>query len=375
MTWGIDLRSVYLALWRIVAGMLAAITLAACAAASPATPVAPATAIIPTSVPRPAPPEPDYWPTDGWRTATPESQGVEAAMPAKLQDEIAARGVPLHSLLIIRNGYLVSETYYGSYDAETEHDLWSVTKSVIATLVGIAQGRGDIGDVHTPIVKLLPGKVDPQKGAITLEHLLTMTSGLGWVESDPTFSVLYRSRDWVEFLLDLPMARKAGAAFSYCSGCSHLLSAIVAKGTGENPEAVARRDLFGPLGIRDYQWETDPSGLPIGGWGLRLTPRDMAKLGFLYLHQGQWEGKQILPADWVAAATSKHTNTDGELGYGYQWWTYPRWGAYAALGRDGQTIWVAPEYDLIVVTTAATQGHDPIFDLIDRFIMPAVQDG
>lgn len=353
----------------VIAGLLFGVTLAACTTDSP---VASSLTSAMTSRPRAAPPEPAYWPTDGWRTATPESQGVDAAMLAKLQDEIEARGVPLHSLLIIRNGYLISETYYGSYRPETKHDVWSITKSVIATLVGMAQGRGDIGDVRTPVAALLPGTIGPKKAAITLEHLLTMTSGLGWVESDPTFAKLYRSPDWVQFMLDLPMGRKPGAVFSYCSGCSHLLSAIVAEQTGEDPEALARRELFAPLGIRDYQWETDPAGLPIGGWGLRLTPRDMAKLGLLYLHQGQWDGKQIIPAAWVAEATRKHTATDGDLGYGYQWWTYPNWGAYAALGRDGQTIWVAPDYDLIVVTTAATEGHGPIFDLIDRFVMPAV---
>jgi CubicO group peptidase (beta-lactamase class C family) len=325
---------------------------------------------------QPVPSASRYWPTDGWRTATPESQGIDAALLSKLAEEIEARHVPLHSLLIIRNGYLISETYYQSYGPETKHDVWSVTKSVVATLVGIAARNGDIGDLQTPLADLFPGRVgpeaDPDKAAITLEQLLTMTSGLDWVESDPTFGQLYRSRDWVRFMLDLPMARKPGAEFSYCSGCSHLLSAIVAETTGENPEALARRELFEPLGIRDYVWETDPSGLPIGGWGLRLTPRDMAKLGLLYLRQGMWDGRQIIRSDWVLQATRRHTSTDGDLGYGYQWWTYPRWNAFAALGRDGQTIWVAPDYDLIVVTTAATAGHDPIFDLIDRFIMPTV---
>jgi CubicO group peptidase (beta-lactamase class C family) len=350
-----------------VACLLAGCVLSACAGMAPAPPGTPAVAG------QAAPPVPKYWPTDGWRTASPASQDLDPALLTQLQDEIEAQRIPLHSLLIVRNGNLISETYYGSDTAATKHDVWSVTKSVMATLVGMAQARGDIAGVQTPIAKLLPGKVDANKDAITLEHLLTMTSGLGWVESDPTFGKLYRSPDWTRFMLDLPMAGKPGASFSYCSGCSHLLSAIVSERTGENPAALARRELFTPLGIRDYEWETDPSGLPIGGWGLRLTPRDMAKLGLLYLHQGQWDGRQIVPAEWVAASTSKHTPTDGDLGYGYQWWTYPRWKAFAALGRDGQTIWVAPDHSLIVVTTAATEGHGPIFELIDRFIMPAVQ--
>jgi CubicO group peptidase (beta-lactamase class C family) len=305
---------------------------------------------------------------------------MDPAVLAKMYEEIAAQGAPLHSLLIIRNGYIVSETYFGSWTAERKHELFSITKSVIATLAGIAQRDGDIPDLQAPLAQLLPRRLAPEAGGqgkddITLEQLLTMTSGLGWVEEDPSFGKLYRSRDWVDFMLGLPIARKPGEAWSYCSGCSHLISAVVAEQTGENPEALARRELFAPLGIgaQDYAWEADPAGLPIGGWGLWLTPRDMAKLGYLYLHQGQWDGRQILLEGWVAEATRKHMPTDGRLGYGYQWWTYPEWGAYAALGRDGQTIWVAPDDDLIVVMTAATQGHDPIFDLIDRYIMPSVR--
>jgi len=117
--------------------------------------------------------------------------------------------------------------------------------------------------------------------------------------------------------------------------------------------------LFEPLGITGAAWDTDAAGTPIGGWGLKLTPREMAKLGYLYLSGGRWDGRQIVSTDWVKTATRKHTSTDSELGYGYQWWIYPSWGAYAALGRYGQTIFVVPNLDLIVVTTAQVEGHDP----------------
>ena len=120
-------------------------------------------------------------------------------------------------------------------------------------------------------------------------------------------------------------------------------------------------------------WETDATGIPIGGWGLQLTPRYMAKLGYLYLQDGQWDGQQIVSAKWVENATQRHTETDSDLGYGYQWWTYPSLSAYASLGRDGQMIFVIPGSALVIVTTAEMDGHEQIFQLIEQYIVPAVQ--
>jgi CubicO group peptidase (beta-lactamase class C family) len=141
-----------------------------------------------------------------------------------------------------------------------------------------------------------------------------------------------------------------------------------------NPRDFADQYLFKPLGISNVRWDLDAEGTPIGGWGLQLTPRDMAKLGYLYLRSGQWDGQPIVSAKWVENATRVHTETDGPLGYGYQWWTYPPLAAYTALGRGGQTIFVIPELDLVIVTTAAMNGHDEIFQIIQQYILPAVQD-
>ena len=224
------------------------------------------------------------------------------------------------------------------------------------------------------------GEAVAAKQAMTLENLLTMTSGLDWEEGDPTYASLYRSQNWVDWVMKLPMTGEPGKDFVYCSGCSHVLSAVLQQQTGMNTEAFADQNLFQPLGISDYRWDKDAQGIPIGGWGLGLTPRQMAKLGYLYLHQGNWNGRQIISSSWVKTATTRHVVTGdkiagGSLDYGYQWWIYPTNNAYTALGRGGQTIFVAPDQDLIVVTTADLPGgHDPIFDLIDRFILPAVQD-
>jgi CubicO group peptidase (beta-lactamase class C family) len=207
---------------------------------------------------------------------------------------------------------------------------------------------------------------------MTLGHLLTMSTGLGWVEGDPSYQKLYTSGGWVKMMMGLPQEGTPGEAFLYCSGCSHVLLMAVQEAVGMDVVDYARKNLFTPLGIKDYQWERNPQGEAIGGWGLYLSARDMAKLGYLYLHDGTWDEKQVVSPEWVRDATAKHIATDGDLGYGYQWWTYPTHDAYAALGRDGQTIFVIPSLDIIVVTTAQIAGHDPVFDLIDNYIIPAV---
>ncbi len=350
--------------------------------AVPATP--PAATPLATLASQPAPAGmpavavPDYWPTNGWRTSTPDQQGMDARKLTQMLDDAKQQNLKLDSLLVLRNGYIVSETYFGSYRQDTTHQLYSCTKSFISTLVGIARDKGYLDRLDVPVQNFCPSRTwqnsDARKQAMTLENLLTMTSGLAWEEGDPVYRQMYMSRDWVQYVMDTPMRAQPGSQFNYCSGCSHVLSAILQSKTGVNTRDFAQKELFGPLGISNYTWETDAQGIPLGGWGLQLTPRDMAKLGFLYLHQGQWEGKQVVSANWVQTATAKHTGTDGTLGYGYQWWIYPSLNAYTALGRFGQTIFVIPDLNLILVTTAAEEsGHDKLFPLLEKYIVPAVR--
>lgn len=314
-----------------------------------------------------------------WPVSDPASQGLDPRLLEEMQAEIQSERIPLHSLLILRNGQIVFEEYYQNNTPDERHVQFSVTKSVIATLIGIAIDQGKLEGVDMKVVDFFPGKTfaapDPRKSEMTIEDLLTMTSGLGWTEADPSFGALHRSSDWSKWMLDLPMTTEPGETFSYCSGCSHVLSVILQEATGENPRDFAEQYLFQPLGITDYEWETDSDGTPIGGWGLYLKPRDMARLGALYLNEGKWGDTQILSPEWVKVATTAHVQTDGRLGYGYQWWIYDTHNAYTALGRDGQTIFVAPDQELVVVTTAAMRGgHDPIFSLIDNFILPSVTE-
>jgi CubicO group peptidase (beta-lactamase class C family) len=318
-----------------------------------------------------------YWPTVSWRTSPPEEQGMDSQKLAQMLDTIQQEKLNFHSLLIIRNGYLVSESYFGPYKQDTKHELYSCTKSFVATLIGIALDKGFIDGTDQRILDFFPDEafanLDGEKEDMTLEDVLTMRSGLDWEEGDAAFGAMYSSPDWVKFMLDKPMAQPPGEQFNYCSGCSHLLSAILQQTTGMNTGDFAEQSLFKPLGISNAKWDTDAVGIPIGGWGLQLTPRDMAKLGYLYLQDGQWDGEQIISTQWVENATQTHTETDSELGYGYQWWTYPSLVGYTALGLYGQTIFVIPEAELVIVTTAEMENHDEIFRLIEEYILPAVQ--
>jgi CubicO group peptidase (beta-lactamase class C family) len=318
----------------------------------------------------------DYWPTEGWRTSTPEDQEMDGTRLQAALESAQRQRLSLHGVVVIRHGYIVLEKYFASNNATSVHSLYSCTKSFVSALVGIAIDKRLIADVNQPVVSFFPDSdfedPDKSKQEITIENLLTMSSGLNWLEADETYERMYTTyRDWVEFVLDLPMVFRPGLIFNYSSGCSHLLSAIIQKTSDKGTYDFARSNLFKPLGIKDPTWERDPSGIPIGGWGLSLSPRDMAKLGYLYLHGGKWERNQIVPASWVRSSTQPHIKADGDWQYGYQWWVDPSYSFYAAIGRYGQSIFVVPGLDLVVVFTAHIDSNDPETDLLKKYIIPA----
>jgi CubicO group peptidase (beta-lactamase class C family) len=318
------------------------------------------------------------WPTRRWQVSTLSEQGLDTALFKEMQAHIEGNHLRLHSLLVVRHGYLVFEEYYDGYASDMLHKQYSCTKSVVSALVGIAIDQGYIAGVDEPILNLLPDyqitNIDDRKAAITLQNTLTMSTGIDWKEHDPGFEGLFLSPNWVQHMLEKPMAAQPGTYFLYCSGCSHLLTGSLAEATSQDMMAYAEKKLFKPLGITNYTWDTDPQGIPSGGWGLQMTPRDMAKFGFLYLQRGVWEGQQVIPAAWVDQSTSTQIETGGNLGYGYQWWIYPSYGAYTAVGRYGQMIFVIPQSDMVIVTTAEIDNHDLIYDLIDRYIVPSILD-
>ncbi len=309
-------------------------------------------------------------------------------MLAQMVEHIQQEKLDLHSLLIVHNGYLVSELYVYPYATEQVHQIMSVTKSVIGTAGRHRHPERLIKDVHQPLFSLLPDQgvanLDEQKKAITLEDFLTMTSGLDCNENPaPGEAYMQASQNWVQFVLDQPMATQPGKTFYYCTSAVQLLSAVLQKVSGMSAREFANQNLFAPLGIGpipEARWPSDPQGVTTGGFGLTLTPVEMAKLGYLFLNQGQWDGKTIVPASWVAASTASHSNQGDKKEYGYLWWTDPQGKWYAALGRSGQHIFVYPAENLVVVFTAGlpyTNDADliPLQELLDQYILPAVKSG
>jgi CubicO group peptidase (beta-lactamase class C family) len=324
----------------------------------------------------------EYWPTAGWQTSTPEAQGMDAGKLEAMFQAIDEQDINLHSVLIVRHGYLVAEVYYPPHGPDTAHVQYSVTKSVVSALLGIAIQEDYVESIDQPALSYFGDwsvdTGDPRKGAMTLEHLITMTSGMEW-DDDRDIDGLWRSRDWVQHMLDRPMADPPGTQFSYNSGSTHLLSAVIQLTTGQTAQAYAQEHLFGPLGMRpgDTRWETDRGGFSIGGWGLYMTPRDMAKLGYLYLKEGIWDGQSIVPAAWVRASVEPRVAVDDAqepwgLHYGYGWWVHEL-GAYAAHGRAGQFIFVLPDLDMLVVFTSELEGADFVQPelLLRDYIIPA----
>lgn len=330
-------------------------------------------------------PLPGYWPTDGWRTSAPEAVGMDSAQLLAAYDYIKEHDVNLHSLIVVRQGYIVLEAYFHPYQPTTSHQLASATKSVTGTLIGIAIDQGFIENVNEPVVNFFPERtinhLDASKQALTLKHLLTLTTGMACGDLLTMEQSLQESTDWVGYLLDLPVAVSPGTSWSYCSQAVHILPAVLEQATGMSAREFANANLFQPMGIPEVseeQWEVDGQGIQRGDTGLILTPRDMAKLGYLYLRGGEWDGAQVVPAQWVSAATSEQAEKDDGDSYGYLWTVYPGDSHYAALGLGGQQIHVFPEYDLIVVTTAALAfGGDTqdINKLLSDYIIPAVKAG
>jgi CubicO group peptidase (beta-lactamase class C family) len=303
---------------------------------------------------------------------------MDSDMLGRMLDTIDEQRMAIDGVVVIRNGYIVAEQYYSPYTENSRHVLYSCTKSFISALTGIAVGDGYIDSVDHPVLDFFPDRtfanVDTRKEAMTLENILTMRTGLAWEEGMPAYQALMGSSDWVGFMLDKPMEADPGSQFNYCSGCSYLLSAIIQETTGTNPLEFAQNRLFDPLGITNFTWELDSSGIPNGGWGLEMTPRDMAKFGYLFLNQGIWDGQQIIPADWVAASTQPGLEVEAGVDYAYQWWVYPSSNLYAAQGLYAQKIYVIPELEMVVVFTADARNTDPTFDLLEDWIIPAAQE-
>ncbi|MFX0092876.1 MAG: serine hydrolase domain-containing protein [Candidatus Hodarchaeota archaeon] len=331
----------------------------------------------------------EYWPTTDWLSSTPEEQGMNSTKLNQMAEYIASHGFAIDSVVIVRNGYIVHEEYPNPTTSNRDHlhFLYSVTKSFSSALIGIAIQKGYISCIDQKVVEFFPNRtianLDARKQNMTLEHLLTMTTGLEWDEwtypyTDSRNDVIrmINSGDAVQFVLDRPMKDNPGTMWVYSTGASHLLSAIIEQRTGKTTLEFANEFLFKPLGIEKVYWGQDPQGVYYGGFDLYLRARDMAKFGYLYLNNGTWDNQQIVAADWVSNSSETSFYFSKDRGYSYQWWTYPKLGIYYASGLYAQSIFVVPDSNLVVVFTANIRsGSNPEHRLLFEYIIPAIMNG
>jgi CubicO group peptidase (beta-lactamase class C family) len=317
---------------------------------------------------------------DGWEIAAPDAVGLNADALCKMGRRLAAwTAADVHAVLVIRHSKLVYERYFTgtdtplsaaprtvTFNADTPHDLRSIEKGVLSLLVGVLVGQGKIASVDQPVLPQLPAYADlrtPQKDQITLRHLLTMSPGLAWNEDLPIFdpsnneTLMYLSADPARYALAQPVEAPPGLHYTYNTGAVVIIGALLQQLTGEAIDALARRELFAPLGITDVEWARLPSDVP-SPYGLRMRPRDLGKLGQLVLNRGAWGGRQIVPAEWVAAATSPQINGQQLYFYGYLFWLGRSFAHgqeidwIAGVGLGGQRLYIVPSLDLVVLVHA-----------------------
>jgi len=344
---------------------------------------------------------------DDWPMSSPTKEGLDE----RLLSDIGTRfqswvDANLHAIVVLRNGKLVYEQYFtgmderlGSllgrvaYDARRAHDLRSITKSIVSTLVGIAIDKGLVPDVDTPVLSLFPEYTDlrtREKDRITLRHLLTMSAGLAWDEtipySDPTNSErrMSEASDRCRYVLEQQVIQPAGETYAYNGGLTALLAAVLTKASGCTIDVFANNELFAPLGITEIEWFRYDDGTPNATSGLRMRARDLAKLGQLVLDGGLWNTRRIVSEGWIKEATSPHINGDGLFFYGFQWWlgrsllnrTEINW--IAAVGYGGQRMYILPRLNIVVVVLAGLYDNPTLSPVVGdailrRYVLPATE--
>jgi CubicO group peptidase (beta-lactamase class C family) len=362
--------------------------------------------LIPTSAPAEA----------EWPTVSPDEAGFSSDLEARLDKAVAEKRVwGLHGVVIVRNGRLVLERYFegddyarGSqlgkvtFNPDTLHDLRSASKSIVGLLYGIALADRKVPPPEAPLFASFPEytdfAADPARNRWNIHHVLTMTMGTDWDElgvpyTDPTNSeiAMDMAPDRYRFVLGGPVVMEPGRRWIYCGGATALLARIIARGTGKPLPEFAREKLFDPLGIGPTEWVTDGHGEAIAASGLRMRPRDLARIGMMMLKGGTWEDRQVVPAQWIVRSTTPMVDIDETRQYGYHWYlgkfgftlsTRPRWDRsqleryWGAIGNGGQRLYVFPRLDLVVAITAGNydtpdQGVPPT-RVIREVVLPAL---
>jgi CubicO group peptidase (beta-lactamase class C family) len=345
---------------------------------------------------------------DGWPVASPAERSLDESVLGGLAKQFEAwTDANLHAALIVRDGTLVYERYFAgedeafgkplgrvAYDATMRHDLRSITKSVTSLVFGIAVDRGWVPGVDAKVLPFFPEHADlrtPEKDAIAIEHLLTMSAGFAWNEAIPYSNPKNSERrmidapDAARYVLEQPIVRPPGVAYNYNGGQTLLLAEILKRATGKTLDALAQEVLFAPLGITEVEWVRYADGEPMAPSGLRMRPRDVAKVGAMVAGGGLWQGRRIVSADWISRSLTPQINGESLFFYGYQWWLGRSlierkeitWGA--AFGYGGQRLFVLPQYKLAVVVMAGLYA-EPVLQsvagevVLRRYALGALRD-
>jgi len=315
-----------------------------------------------------------------WSPTPPEEQGMDSTM---LRTGLTKLGnnASLFSALVIRHDRLVAERYYHGSGAQRSNNVHSASKSILQALIHIAIAKGYFKSLDDPVADYLPeyfGDASPDKKKITIRHMLTMTSGLDWTE-DSTESQVEKTSNWVRAILGRSLVSVPGTTYNYSTGNTHVVSAVLQKATRMSTCQFAHRYLFGPTGITAEHWGRDPRGIFSGGYNVYLTPREMAKFGLLYLHDGKWAGRPLLPHSAVRAAQAKFTQVDDTFAYSEGWWMHTISGRsmYFAWGYGGQFIYVIPSADIVLVTSENTSNNNNNKEINSRafirdYLLPSI---
>lgn len=363
--------------------------------------------------------ERDYYPNNGWKSSKPEDEGVNSLYIKKIEPYLQENFRSYRSFMMIKNGHLIYECQNkNTYEKNSsliirkslyqtlrvlgkpnetlidEHgecyNLRSATKSIMSILLGIVLDKGYINSIEEKVYKFLPDyyfENDELKKEITIEHLITMKSGLASIEKGAkTFEMLFSDGDWIKSILSLPMEASPGERFLYNSANTHLLSGVLSNVTKMSTYDFANKFLFKTLGIKEVYWEKDKKGYNFGGGNLFMKPKDMAKIGYLYLNNGIWDGKEIVSKTWIEESLKGRFEWAYGYHYGYLWYIRrekaenqsKEYITYSASGAGGQKIWVIPELDIVMVATSRTNftGDKSYFldNIISNFVLPSILD-
>jgi CubicO group peptidase (beta-lactamase class C family) len=335
-----------------------------------------------------------YWPTEEWMTGRAVDNGFDQKRLRKALKEASQDGL-MRAVLIVRNGRLVVEEYFNGGAKDQSTEVWSVTKSIVSALIGIALHEKYIGNIDDPMAKYLPEY--PEFGNLTIRHVLTHTTGLEWTEEGDDFIAWIASPDPIANAIHRKRQYPPGEKLRYSSGNSHFLSALITNATQMTPGEYALENIFEPLGIEfspqqeipaevswdglllpmPNTWKRDRLGVELGAFGLSMTARDMARFGYLYLNKGQWDGKRIIDESWVIESTRDHVRRSDNFGFGYHWVVSRRGGqlAFNADGWGGQIICVIPSLDMVVVlkSEAESPAAHAYYDILSALIEAGIQ--